>query len=135
HGGLVNTLLAVGNDLELAPDDIVLAWSTIAFDVACLEIYLPLAFGASLYLVEKEPAGDGDLRLEQIHTSAATVIMGTPTMYRLLLERGWQGDKRIQVVVGGEVLPLHLGTRLARTCRAAWNQYGPSETAICATRT
>jgi amino acid adenylation domain-containing protein len=135
HGGLVNTVLAVGTDLRLGPDDIVLAWSTIAFDVACLEIYLPLAFGASLYLVEKELAGDGDLRLEQVRTSAATVMMGTPTMYRLLLEKGWQGDTGMQVVVGGEVLPLHLGTRLARMCRAAWNQYGPSETAICATRT
>ena len=135
HGGLVNTVLAVGKDLRLGADDIVLAWSTIAFDVACLEIYLPLAFGASLYLVENELGGDGDLRLELIRTSAATVMMGTPTMYRLLLEKGWQGDTRMQVVVGGEVLPLHLGTRLARMCRAAWNQYGPSETAICATRT
>ncbi len=134
HGGLINTLLAVGSDLRLAPDDIVLAWSTIAFDVACLEIYLPLAFGAGLYLVEEEPGGDGDLRLEQIRASAATVMMATPTMIRLLLEKGWQGDTRMQVVVGGEVLPLHLGTRLAGMCRAAWNQYGPSETAICATR-
>jgi amino acid adenylation domain-containing protein len=135
HGGLVNTVLAVGTDLSLRPDDIVMAWSTIAFDVACLEIYLPLAFGASLYLVETELGGDGDLRLEQLRSSAATVIMGTPTMYRLLLEKGWQGDPRMRVVVGGEVLPLHLGTRLAKMCRAAWNQYGPSETAICATRT
>jgi amino acid adenylation domain-containing protein len=135
HGGLVNTVLAVGTDLSLRPDDIVMAWSTIAFDVACLEIYLPLAFGASLYLVETELGGDGDLRLEQLRSSAATVIMGTPTMYRLLLEKGWQGDPRMRVVVGGEVLPLHLGTRLAKMCRAAWNQYGPSEAAICATRT
>jgi amino acid adenylation domain-containing protein len=135
HGALANTVQAVGNDLRLGPQDIVMAWSTIAFDVACLEIYLPLAFGASLYLVEKELAGDGDVRLEHVRTSAATVLMGTPTMYRLLLEKGWQGDPGMQVVVGGEVLPLHLGTRLARMCRAAWNQYGPSETAICATRT
>jgi amino acid adenylation domain-containing protein len=135
HGGLANTVLAVGADLMLGPHDMVMAWSTIAFDVACLEIYLPLAVGASLYLVEKEPAGDGDLRLEQVRSSAATVLMGTPTMYRLLLEKGWQGDPGMQVIVGGEVLPLHLGTRLARMCRAAWNHYGPSETAICATRT
>ena len=134
HGGLANTVLAVAADLRLGPHDVVMAWSTIAFDVACLEIYLPLAVGASLYLVEKELAGDGDLRLELVRTSAATVLMGTPTMYRLLLEKGWQGDPGMQVVVGGEVLPLHLGTHLARMSRAAWNQYGPSETAICATR-
>jgi thioesterase domain-containing protein len=112
----------------------VLAWSTIAFDVACLEIYLPLALGASLYLVENESVNEGGPRIEQIRRSAATVIFGTPTMYRLLLEGGWQGDARMQVVVGGEVLPLSLGKTLARTCRAVWNQYGPTETAICATR-
>src|SRR5271154_2876323 len=46
HGGLVNTVLAVGEDLKLAQNDIVFACSTIAFDVACLELFLPLAFGA-----------------------------------------------------------------------------------------
>jgi amino acid adenylation domain-containing protein len=134
HGGIANTICGVGQDLKLGPDDIVFAWSTIAFDVACLEIYLPLAFGASLYLVEKESVNEGGPRIEQIRRSAATVIFGTPTMYRLLLEGGWQGDARMQVVVGGEVLPLSLGKTLARTCRAVWNQYGPTETAICATR-
>jgi amino acid adenylation domain-containing protein len=134
HGGLANTICGVGQDLKLRPDDIVLAWSTIAFDVACLEIYLPLALGASLYLVEKDLVNQGGPRVEQIRRSAATVIFGTPTMYRLLLEEGWQGDARMQVVVGGEVLPLSLAKTLARTCRTVWNQYGPTETAICATR-
>jgi amino acid adenylation domain-containing protein len=130
HEGLANTVLGVGKDLNLGPDDVVLAWSTIAFDVACLEIHLPLAFGARLYLV----AGDENSRIEQIRRSAATVMFATPTLYRLLLEEGWQGDTRMQAVVGGEVLSLGLGVALARTCRAVWNQYGPSETAICATR-
>jgi amino acid adenylation domain-containing protein len=134
HRGLANTVLAVGDDLKLQPDDIVFACSTIAFDVACLELLLPLAHGASMYLVENDLAGDAGLRLAQVRASSATVMMGTPTMYRLLLEAGWQGDPGMQVVVGGEVLPLNLGIRLAGMCRAVWNQYGPSETAICATR-
>ncbi len=134
HRGLANTVLAVGEDLKLGPEDIVFAGSAIAFDVACLELHLPLAFGASMYLLERELAGDAGFRLGQVRASSATVMMGTPTMYRLLLEAGWQGDARMQVVVGGEVLPLNLGIRLAGICRAVWNQYGPSETAICATR-
>jgi surfactin family lipopeptide synthetase A len=134
HRGLANTVYAVGRDLMLGPDDIVLAWSTIAFDVACLEICLPLAFGASLYLVEKELVSGGGARIEQLRRSAATVMFGTPTMYRLLLEEGWQGDANMQLVVGGEVLPLTLARSLVGICRALWNQYGPTETAICATR-
>jgi amino acid adenylation domain-containing protein len=134
HAGLGNTISGVGQDLQLGPGDVVLAWSTIAFDVACLEIYLPLALGAALYLVEKELVHEGGPRIEQLRRSAATVVFGTPTMYRLLLEEGWPGDARMQVVVGGEVLPLSLAKTLARTCRSVWNQYGPTETAICATR-
>jgi amino acid adenylation domain-containing protein len=133
HGGLANTVSAIGQDLQLRPDDIVLAWSTIAFDVACLEIFLPLAFGASLFLVE-EDASVGGIRAEQIRRSGATVMFATPTMYRLLLEQRWQGDPKMQAVVGGEVLPLSLGVRLAQQCRSVWNQYGPTETSICATR-
>src|SRR5260370_41451813 len=90
HGALANTVLGVGKDLRLGPDDIVLAWSTIAFDVACLEIYLPLAFGARLYLVEKEPGGEGDPRLGDIRHSAATGLMGTPTMDCPALQKSWQ---------------------------------------------
>jgi amino acid adenylation domain-containing protein len=133
HGGVANTVSAVGQDLQLRPDDIVLAWSTIAFDVACLEIFLPLAFGASLFLLEKD-ASVGGIRAEQIRSSGATVMFATPTMYRLLLEQGWQGDPKMQAVVGGEVLPLCLGVQLAQKCRSVWNQYGPTESSICATR-
>jgi amino acid adenylation domain-containing protein len=134
HGGFANTVSAVGQDLQLRPDDIVLAWSTLAFDVACMEIFLPLAFGASLFLVEQD-ASVGGIRAEQIRRSGATVMFATPTMYRLLLEQGWQGDPKMQAVVGGEVLPLSLGIQLAQKCRSVWNQYGPTETSICATRT
>jgi amino acid adenylation domain-containing protein len=134
HGGLANTVQAIGEDLTLGQDDVVLAWSTIAFDVACLELYLPLVFGACLYLVDKDLVSNGGPRIEQVRTSGATVMFGTPTMYRLLLEQGWRGDLRMQAVVGGEVLPLKLGTSLARICRTVWNQYGPSEAAICTTR-
>jgi thioesterase domain-containing protein len=113
----------------------VLAWSTIAFDVSCLEIFLPLAFGASLYLVEKDLGGVGCASpVEHLRVSAATVLFATPTMFRLLLEHGWQGHARMQLIAGGEVLPLSLARSLAKMCRVLWNQYGPSETAICATR-
>ena len=134
HGALENTIRGVGQDLALGADDVVLAWCTIAFDVAGLEIFLPLAFGASLYLVEEDLVMGGGLRIEHLRTSAATVLFATPTMYRLLLDEGWQGDANMQLIVGGEVLPLPLARSLASRCRVLWNQYGPSETAICATR-
>ena len=134
HGALANTIRGVGQDLMLGTEDVVLAWSTIAFDVAGLEIFSPLAFGASLYLIETDLVNGGGSRTEQVRDSAATVIFATPTMFRLLLEEGWQGDAKMQLIAGGEVLPLTLARSLAGKCRVLWNQYGPSETAICATR-
>ena len=134
HGGLANTVEAIGRDLLLGPEDVVLAWSTVAFDVACLEMYLPLVSGATLHLVAQEPLHRGRSRIEQLCDSEATVMLGTPTMYRLLLDEGWQGDGRMQLIAGGEVLPLPLARTLAGRCRALWNQYGPTETSICATR-
>ncbi len=133
HRSLANTVEAIAHDLMLQAEDIVLAWSTISFDVACLELYLPLARGASIYLAEQDAATGGS-RLQQVLQSRATVMLGTPTIYRLLLEEGWQGDARMQLVAGGEVLPLALARDLAGKCHALWNQYGPTETAICATR-
>jgi amino acid adenylation domain-containing protein len=134
HAGLANTLQGVAEDLQLTPDDVVLAWSTISFDVSCLEIYLPLTVGARMYLLENETAREGGPAPDQVRESAATVMFGTPTMYRLLLERGWQGNAGMRIAVGGESLPLGLAKALAAKCQALWNQYGPTETSICATR-
>ena len=134
HGGLANTIQGVAQDLQLSPKDVVLAWSTLSFDVSGLEIYLPLTTGASLYLLLSDTARAGGPSPEQVRRSAATVMFGTPTMYRLLLERGWPGDAKMQIAVGGEALPLALARTLARVCRSVWNQYGPTEAAICATR-
>jgi amino acid adenylation domain-containing protein len=134
HAGLANTLQCVAQDLQLTADDTVLAWSTISFDVSCLEIYLPLTVGARIHLLENETAREGGPSPEQVRESAATVMFGTPTMYRLLLERGWQGSAGMRIAVGGESLPLGLARALAAKCQAVWNQYGPTETAICATR-
>src|SRR6201999_3280374 len=90
--------------------------------------------GARMYLLEHETGRDGGPAPEQVRESAATVMFGKPTMYRLLLERGWQGNPRMRVAVGGESLPLGLARTLAVNCKAVWNQYGPTETSICATR-
>ena len=133
HAGLANTVDAVRRDLALNATDVVLAWSTFAFDVAFLEICLPLVCGATLYLVEEQLAA-GPSRVELLRRSAATVLLGTPTMYRLLLEEGWQGDPRLQLIVGGERLSRDLAQTLCANSHATWNQYGPTETSICATR-
>jgi amino acid adenylation domain-containing protein len=134
HGALHNVIESIGRDLALKPADVVLASATIAFDISNEEIFLPLVAGASVHLLEQEFVGDGDKLIEVMRRSKPSLVFGTPTSWRLVIEAGWQGDRDLQIIVGGEVLPLSLAKTLAGMTRAIWNHYGPTETAICATR-
>jgi amino acid adenylation domain-containing protein len=134
HGALHNVIEAIGKDISLQPSDVVLASATIAFDIANEEIFLPLVAGACVHLLETEFVGDGRKLIEVMHRCKLSLVFGTPTSWQLALEAGWQGDRSMQIIVGGEVLPLSLALTLAGMTRAVWNHYGPTETAICATR-
>ena len=134
HGGLSNLIDSVGRDVMLKPSDVVLASATIAFDISNEEIFLPLVAGASVQLLEPEFVGDGGKLIDVMRRGKLSLVFGTPTSWRLVLEAGWKGDRNLQIIVGGEVLPLSLARTLAGMTRAVWNHYGPTETAICATR-
>jgi amino acid adenylation domain-containing protein len=121
HGALSNLIESIGKDVALQPSDVVLASATVAFDIANEEIFLQLV-------------GEAGQVADVLRRTPPSLVFGTPTSWRLVLEAGWQGDPKIQVIVGGEVLPLSLARTLAGMTRAVWNHYGPTETAICATR-
>jgi amino acid adenylation domain-containing protein len=134
HGGLLNVIQAIGRDLALSPKDVVLATATIAFDISNLEIYVPLSAGATIHLMEGHFAGDGPKLIDMIRITNAALVFGTPTSWRLMLEAGWTGSTNLQIITGGETLPLSLAKSLTGITRALWNHYGPTETSICATR-
>ena len=48
HRALTNLLIAVSNDLALTSWDVVLATTTISFDISTFEIFAPLIAGAHL---------------------------------------------------------------------------------------
>jgi amino acid adenylation domain-containing protein len=134
HGGLSNVVRAIGSDLALRPKDVVLATATIAFDISNLELYVPLTAGAKIHLMDRHFAGDGPKLIEMIRNTNAALVFGTPTSWRLMLEAGWKGSPNLQIITGGETLPLSLAKTLTGMTRALWNHYGPTETSICATR-
>jgi amino acid adenylation domain-containing protein len=134
HSGLLNVVRAIGIDLALGPKDVALATATIAFDISNLELYVPLTAGATIHLMERHFAGDGPKLIEMIRSTGAALVFGTPTSWRLMLEAGWTGSPNLQIITGGEVLPLSLARTLTGMTRALWNHYGPTETSICATR-
>jgi amino acid adenylation domain-containing protein len=133
HQSLVNFLFSMRLSPGLAPEDSLLAVTTISFDIAALEIYLPLIVGARLVLASRETAADG-YRLQKILVSTAiTVMQATPATWRLLLEAGWQGNNNFKILCGGETLPRDLATELLNRSSSVWNMYGPTETTVWST--
>src|SRR5437763_13055949 len=114
----------------LDPSDTLVAVTTISFDIAALEIFLPLCVGARVVIASREVAADGSQLLELVRTCNATAMQATPVTWKLLLEVGWDGDPRLKVLCGGEAFPRKLANDLVRCGSSVWNLDGPTETTI-----
>jgi amino acid adenylation domain-containing protein/thioester reductase-like protein len=130
HGGVVNFLESMLAAPGLTAADTLLAVTTISFDIAVLELFLPLIAGAKIELVGRDVAADGMRLAEAIATSGTTLIQATPATWRLLLATGWQGNNQLKILSGGEVMIRSLADRLMECCGSLWNMYGPTETTI-----
>ena len=132
HQSLTNFLHSMRLSLGLTERDILLAVTTISFDIAALELYLPLVVGAQVVLVRREVASDGSQLLEKL-VNGATVMQATPATWNLLLAAGWEGSPQLKILCGGEALPRKLANQLLEKGAAVWNLYGPTETTIWST--
>lgn len=130
HRAVVNLLLSMSKKPGLTASDTLLAVTTLSFDIAGLELFLPLAMGAKLVIASREAAADGNLLLARLSSSGATVMQATPITWKLLLEAGWEGKPPLKVLCGGEAFPRDLANELVRRAQSVWNMYGPTETTI-----
>ena len=131
HGALANLLGAMGD--RLSDTDVVAAVTTISFDIAALELYLPLVVGARIQLVSHEVATDGVALARLLSESGATALQATPATWRLLIEAGWRGSRGFRALCGGESMPRDLADALLENVDELWNLYGPTETTIWST--
>ncbi len=130
HRAVVNFLHAMAREPGLAADDVLLAVTTLSFDIAVLELLLPLCVGARVEIASREVAGDGLLLRRKLAECGASVMQATPATWQLLLHAEWRGDGRLKMLCGGEELPRPLAQRLLRRGGELWNMYGPTETTI-----
>jgi amino acid adenylation domain-containing protein len=131
HRAVVNLLRAMRREPGLGPDERLLAVTSVSFDIAALEIFLPLISGATLVMSSAAASADGSQLLQSIAEWNITVMQATPATWRLLIEAGWQRDRApIKVLCGGEVLPQDLAAQLLARSDSVWNLYGPTETTI-----
>jgi amino acid adenylation domain-containing protein len=133
HGALLNLLTSMRQRPGLTAEDILLAVTTLSFDIAGLEIFLPLLVGARLVVAGQEIVADGVALAALLAQTQATVMQATPATWRLLLASGWQGEPHLNILCGGEALPLELAQQLMPECASLWNMYGPTETTIWST--
>ena len=130
HRSLVNFLHGMSRRPGFAAEDSLLAVTTIAFDIAGLELYLPLICGGQVYIATSAQCADGRQLAETIESIGPSVMQATPATWQMLLDAGWRGDKALRALCGGEALPRSLANQLTDVVGEVWNLYGPTETTI-----
>ena len=133
HRSVANAVGDVIGRLRLGPTDVWTAITTVAFDVASLEIWGALAAGARLEMVDGGTVADGEQLGAAVRDAGTTVLAGTPTLWRNLLESGWSGQPGLKMICGGEPLTRDLAEALLQRGAELWNQYGPTEATMYAT--
>ncbi|WP_438036430.1 amino acid adenylation domain-containing protein [Sorangium sp. So ce204] len=130
---VVNFLRAMAERPGVTAGDVLLAVTTVSFDIAGLELYLPLTVGARVVLAPRSVAADGAALRALVEEVAPTVMQATPATWRMLLEAGWTEGAGLKILCGGEALAADLAERLRATGADVWNLYGPTETTIWST--
>jgi amino acid adenylation domain-containing protein len=133
HRALTNVLLAFQGSVGVRQDDVLVALTTLSFDIAGLELLLPLVSGAQVVVASRETAADPAKLSALLSASPATIVQATPTTWRMLLEAGWREAGGMRILCGGEAFPPELAERLLATGASVWNVYGPTETTIWST--
>jgi len=130
HRAVVNFLTAMRKQTGMTDADTLLAVTTLSFDIAVLELFLPLTVGASIVLSRREIANDGERLSLLLDEAKVTVMQATPVTWQMLIESGWQGSQTLTILCGGEPLHQDLANQLVSRSASVWNLYGPTETTI-----
>ncbi|OAD41802.1 hypothetical protein LPB72_10875 [Hydrogenophaga crassostreae] len=130
HRAVVNFLTSMARTPGLTAQDRLLAVTTPSFDIAVLELYLPLGAGATVVMATEDQATDGRALADVILGEKITVLQATPSRWHLLIDSGWAGNPHLKALVGGEPLTGNLASQLLARCSEVWNMYGPTETTV-----
>jgi amino acid adenylation domain-containing protein len=133
RAALINLLWYMRELLQLKSNDALLAVTTISFDIAGVDVWLPLLTGARSVIASRSSAADGQRLRELIERHQIKFLQATPTTWRLLLAAGWEGKQDLTAVCTGEAMPRELAAQLRPAVARLWNLYGPTETTIWST--
>lgn len=133
HRALVNFLCAMRKEPGCTAQDVMVSVTTLSFDIAGLELYVPLLVGGRVEIASRADAIDGRKLRSLYEAVQPTIMQATPATWRMLIDAGWLGSDRLTVLCGGEALSPDLAAGLLDRSAALWNMYGPTETTIWST--
>ncbi len=130
HGCVVNFLYSMQETPGFTADDSVLAVTTLSFDIAVLELYLPTVFGGTVVIADAATAADGAKIIQELERHDIRLLQATPATWRMMIQAQWSGKADLKVLCGGEPMPQDLVAPLLERCGELWNMYGPTETTV-----
>jgi amino acid adenylation domain-containing protein len=133
HAALANIVTDMAQRLGFGENGSWLAVTTVSFDIAALELLLPLSYGGKVILASEEQARIGRVLAGIIHRRRPTIMQATPITWRILIESGWTGSPDLAILCGGDRLDRELADKLLARSSSVWNMYGPTETTIWST--
>ena len=132
HKALVNHMAWMSAEYPVGLDDRVLARTSISFDAAVWELWLPLISGATLCVASEQTSRDPHELLNFMDRAKVTVAQFVPTLLSATCETGRPKPQSLRMVfAGGEALTRDLAQKIV----SEWglpivNLYGPTETTI-----
>ena len=133
HSSLNALLESMSIEPGFTSEDTLLTVTTISFDMAVPELYLPLKNGATMVIMDSQDAKNGELLQNAMMENGVTIFQATPATYQILLESGWSGNKELKLLCGGEAVQKKLADSLQDCCNELWNMYGPTEATVWST--
>ncbi len=134
HSGLVNFIRSMMRTPGFSAEDRLLALAPISFDIASMEMFLPLVSGGTVVVADRHTAADPVRLASMLDQFDITLLQATPVTWRLLVSSEWEGKPNLTMTCGGEALPRDLANELRSKGKELWNLYGPTETTICSSK-
>jgi amino acid adenylation domain-containing protein len=130
HRSLANFLCSMQQRPGIKAGDVLLAVTFISFDIAALELFLPLIAGATVVVASREMTTNPRKLEQAVKNYGVGVMQATPATWRMMLEAGWPGEAKLRALCGGEALTRKLAEQLLERVGSLWNMYGPTETTV-----
>lgn len=128
YKGLNNFLASVNQ--YFTTNEIMLACTTIAFDISYLELYLPIWQGKTVFIASQNEHKDPEEIKKIFDKYPINIAQGTPSFWNMLYYSGWKGKENLTLLSGGEPLNSQLITNILPNIKEIWNMYGPTEATI-----